>query len=42
MVGDKVFAIGTMAWVWFAVNRMIKRGQGEPLSGISERLIEKS
>jgi nitric oxide reductase subunit B len=27
MVGDTVFAFGAIAWVWFAINLMISKGE---------------
>jgi len=32
MVGDTVFAIGAVAWVWFAINLMITKGDPQPAS----------
>jgi nitric oxide reductase subunit B len=31
MVGDTIFAIGALAWVWFAINLMITKGKTEAL-----------
>jgi nitric oxide reductase subunit B len=31
MVGDTIFAIGAIAWVWFAINLMIRKGKTEAL-----------
>jgi nitric oxide reductase subunit B len=31
MVGDTIFAIGAIAWVWFAINLMITKGKTEAL-----------
>ena len=30
MVGDTTFAIGAVAWVWFAINLMVTRGKRHP------------
>ncbi len=30
MLGDTVFAIGAFAWVWFAIQLMVTRGEHEP------------
>jgi hypothetical protein len=30
MVGDTTFAIGAVAWVWFALQLMLTRGKRHP------------
>jgi len=30
MLGDTVFAIGAVAWVWFAINLMLTKGRRDP------------
>ena len=31
MVGDTIFALGAIAWVWFAIHLMITKGKKEAL-----------
>ena len=30
MLGDTVFAVGAVAFVWFAINLMVTKGESEP------------
>lgn len=40
MVGDTIFALGAVAWVWFAIKLMITKGKREPEPAFEEGLAE--